>query len=160
MSLAAHGAACAGRWLLTAPVSCGCPSSLLPVHPGQTRLRARLSGISHDTVLSLYRGTSAFGDTVFDHVPRAFVVPLPRVCEARCHRDARRGAVLDVRLNIIHFVRAVGVPTVAANGSGMAGVPGPGSVVFVSPSGPSTFSCMRSDILFPVSLSSTNPRIR
>jgi len=35
-----------------------------PLHPGEIRLRARLSGISHGTELSLYRGTSAFTDKV------------------------------------------------------------------------------------------------
>jgi len=39
------------------------------------RLRSRLSGISHGTELSLYRGTSAFTDKVFDRGLRAFVAP-------------------------------------------------------------------------------------
>ena len=43
--------------------------------PGEVRLRARLSGISHGTELSLYRGTSAFADKVFDRGLRAFVEP-------------------------------------------------------------------------------------
>jgi 2-desacetyl-2-hydroxyethyl bacteriochlorophyllide A dehydrogenase len=43
--------------------------------PGEIRLRARLSGISHGTELSLYRGTSAFSDRVFDRGLRAFVAP-------------------------------------------------------------------------------------
>jgi 2-desacetyl-2-hydroxyethyl bacteriochlorophyllide A dehydrogenase len=43
--------------------------------PGEIRLRALLSGISHGTELSLYRGTSAFTDKVFDRGLRAFVVP-------------------------------------------------------------------------------------
>jgi 2-desacetyl-2-hydroxyethyl bacteriochlorophyllide A dehydrogenase len=38
-------------------------------------LRSRLSGISHGTELSLYRGTSAFTDKVFDRGLRAFVAP-------------------------------------------------------------------------------------
>ncbi|HSU10133.1 MAG TPA: zinc-binding dehydrogenase, partial [Pseudonocardia sp.] len=42
---------------------------------GEVRLRARLSGISHGTELSLYRGTSAFADKVFDRGLRAFVEP-------------------------------------------------------------------------------------
>jgi hypothetical protein len=42
---------------------------------GEIRLRARLSGISHGTELSLYRGTSAFTDKVFDRGLRAFVTP-------------------------------------------------------------------------------------
>jgi 2-desacetyl-2-hydroxyethyl bacteriochlorophyllide A dehydrogenase len=42
---------------------------------GEARLRARLSGISHGTELSLYRGTSAFADKVFDRGLRAFVAP-------------------------------------------------------------------------------------
>jgi 2-desacetyl-2-hydroxyethyl bacteriochlorophyllide A dehydrogenase len=46
-----------------------------PLEPGEIRLRARLSGISHGTELSLYRGTSAFSDRVFDRGLRAFVVP-------------------------------------------------------------------------------------
>jgi 2-desacetyl-2-hydroxyethyl bacteriochlorophyllide A dehydrogenase len=46
-----------------------------PLTAGQARLRARLSGISHGTELSLYRGTSAFTDKVFDRGLRAFVTP-------------------------------------------------------------------------------------
>ena len=46
-----------------------------PLRPGEIRLRARLSGISHGTELSLYRGTSAFTDKVFDRGLRAFVHP-------------------------------------------------------------------------------------
>lgn len=46
-----------------------------PLQPGEARLRARLSGISHGTELSLYRGTSAFADKVFDRGIRAFVAP-------------------------------------------------------------------------------------
>jgi 2-desacetyl-2-hydroxyethyl bacteriochlorophyllide A dehydrogenase len=46
-----------------------------PLRPGEIRLRARLSGISHGTELGLYRGTSAFTDKVFDRGLRAFVVP-------------------------------------------------------------------------------------
>src|SRR5512133_1690961 len=46
-----------------------------PLRPGEIRLRARLSGISHGTELSLYRGTSAFTDKMFDRGLRAFVVP-------------------------------------------------------------------------------------
>jgi 2-desacetyl-2-hydroxyethyl bacteriochlorophyllide A dehydrogenase len=46
-----------------------------PLRPGEVRLRARLSGISHGTELSLYRGTSAFADKVFDRGLRAFVAP-------------------------------------------------------------------------------------
>jgi 2-desacetyl-2-hydroxyethyl bacteriochlorophyllide A dehydrogenase len=46
-----------------------------PLGPGEVRLRARLSGISHGTELSLYRGTSAFADKVFDRGLRAFVEP-------------------------------------------------------------------------------------
>jgi 2-desacetyl-2-hydroxyethyl bacteriochlorophyllide A dehydrogenase len=46
-----------------------------PLRPGEIRLRARLSGISHGTELSLYRGTSAFADKVFDRGLRAFVEP-------------------------------------------------------------------------------------
>jgi 2-desacetyl-2-hydroxyethyl bacteriochlorophyllide A dehydrogenase len=46
-----------------------------PLEPGQARLRSRLSGISHGTELSLYRGTSAFTDRVFDRGLRAFVHP-------------------------------------------------------------------------------------
>jgi 2-desacetyl-2-hydroxyethyl bacteriochlorophyllide A dehydrogenase len=45
------------------------------LQPGEARLRSRLSGISHGTELSLYRGTSAFADKVFDRGLRAFVVP-------------------------------------------------------------------------------------
>jgi 2-desacetyl-2-hydroxyethyl bacteriochlorophyllide A dehydrogenase len=43
--------------------------------PGEIRLRSRLSGISHGTELSLYRGTSAFTDRDFDRGLRAFVAP-------------------------------------------------------------------------------------
>jgi 2-desacetyl-2-hydroxyethyl bacteriochlorophyllide A dehydrogenase len=46
-----------------------------PLRAGEARLRARLSGISHGTELSLYRGTSAFVDKVFDRGLRAFVAP-------------------------------------------------------------------------------------
>jgi 2-desacetyl-2-hydroxyethyl bacteriochlorophyllide A dehydrogenase len=46
-----------------------------PLRPGEARLRSRLSGISHGTELSLYRGTSAFSDKVFDRGLRAFVHP-------------------------------------------------------------------------------------
>ncbi|HET9290831.1 MAG TPA: zinc-binding dehydrogenase [Actinomycetes bacterium] len=46
-----------------------------PLRPGEIRLRSRLSGISHGTELSLYRGTSAFTDKVFDRGLRAFVEP-------------------------------------------------------------------------------------
>jgi 2-desacetyl-2-hydroxyethyl bacteriochlorophyllide A dehydrogenase len=46
-----------------------------PLRSGEVRLRARLSGISHGTELSLYRGTSAFADKVFDRGLRAFVEP-------------------------------------------------------------------------------------
>jgi len=46
-----------------------------PLLVGEARLRARLSGISHGTELSLYRGTSAFADRVFDRGLRAFVTP-------------------------------------------------------------------------------------
>ena len=45
------------------------------LRPGEIRLRALLSGISHGTELSLYRGTSAFTDKVFDRGLRAFVEP-------------------------------------------------------------------------------------
>jgi threonine dehydrogenase-like Zn-dependent dehydrogenase len=46
-----------------------------PLRPGEIRLRARLSAISHGTELGLYRGTSAFTDKVFDRGLRAFVHP-------------------------------------------------------------------------------------
>ena len=46
-----------------------------PLLAGEVRLRSRLSGISHGTELSLYRGTSAFSDKVFDRGLRAFVAP-------------------------------------------------------------------------------------
>jgi 2-desacetyl-2-hydroxyethyl bacteriochlorophyllide A dehydrogenase len=46
-----------------------------PLLTGEVRLRSRLSGISHGTELSLYRGTSAFTDRVFDRGLRAFVTP-------------------------------------------------------------------------------------
>jgi threonine dehydrogenase-like Zn-dependent dehydrogenase len=45
--------------------------------PREIRVRALLSGISHGTELSLYRGTSAFADRVFDRDLRAFVRPDP-----------------------------------------------------------------------------------
>jgi threonine dehydrogenase-like Zn-dependent dehydrogenase len=44
-----------------------------PLRPGEARLRTLLSAISHGTELSLYRGTSPFGDRVFDRDLRAFV---------------------------------------------------------------------------------------
>ena len=46
-----------------------------PLRRGEVRLRSLLSGISHGTELSLYRGTSAFSDKVFDRGLRAFVAP-------------------------------------------------------------------------------------
>jgi 2-desacetyl-2-hydroxyethyl bacteriochlorophyllide A dehydrogenase len=46
-----------------------------PLLAGEVRLRSRLSGISHGTELSLFRGTSAFTDRVFDRGLRAFVTP-------------------------------------------------------------------------------------
>ena len=45
--------------------------------PREIRVRALVSGISHGTELSLYRGTSAFADRVFDRDLRAFVRPDP-----------------------------------------------------------------------------------
>ena len=51
--------------------------------PGEVRLRARLSGISHGTELSLYRGTSAFADKVFDRGLRAFVDAAGRAARRR-----------------------------------------------------------------------------
>jgi 2-desacetyl-2-hydroxyethyl bacteriochlorophyllide A dehydrogenase len=45
------------------------------LRPGEIRLHARLSGISHGTELNLYRGTSAFADKVFDRGLRTFVAP-------------------------------------------------------------------------------------
>ena len=52
-----------------------CEQPSRPLRPGEVRLRARLSAISHGTELSLYRGTSAFADKVFDRGLRAFVAP-------------------------------------------------------------------------------------
>jgi 2-desacetyl-2-hydroxyethyl bacteriochlorophyllide A dehydrogenase len=46
-----------------------------PLAAGEIRLKSILSGISHGTELSLYRGTSAFTDKVFDKGLRAFVEP-------------------------------------------------------------------------------------
>jgi 2-desacetyl-2-hydroxyethyl bacteriochlorophyllide A dehydrogenase len=48
-----------------------------PIGPREIRVRALVSGISHGTELSLYRGTSAFADRVFDRDLRAFVRPDP-----------------------------------------------------------------------------------
>jgi 2-desacetyl-2-hydroxyethyl bacteriochlorophyllide A dehydrogenase len=45
--------------------------------PRGIRVKALVSGISHGTELSLYRGTSAFADRVFDRDLRAFVRPDP-----------------------------------------------------------------------------------
>jgi NADPH:quinone reductase-like Zn-dependent oxidoreductase len=45
--------------------------------PRDVRVRAALSGISHGTELSLYRGSSAFADRVFDRELRALVHPDP-----------------------------------------------------------------------------------
>ena len=47
-----------------------------PLQPGEIRLRALRSAISHGTELNLYRGTSPFGDRAFDRELRAFV-PAP-----------------------------------------------------------------------------------
>src|SRR5215216_2454641 len=44
-----------------------------PLRAGEVRLRALRSAISHGTELNLYRGTSAFGDRVFDRDLRVFV---------------------------------------------------------------------------------------
>jgi 2-desacetyl-2-hydroxyethyl bacteriochlorophyllide A dehydrogenase len=44
-----------------------------PLRAGEVRLRSLLSGISHGTELNLYRGTSPFGDRVFDRELRGFV---------------------------------------------------------------------------------------
>lgn len=46
-----------------------CPS----VGPRDVRVRALVSGISHGTELNLYRGSSAFAESVFDRELRAFV---------------------------------------------------------------------------------------
>jgi len=43
-----------------------------PLQAGEVRLRSLRSAISHGTELSLYRGTSPFGDRVFDRELRAF----------------------------------------------------------------------------------------
>jgi threonine dehydrogenase-like Zn-dependent dehydrogenase len=45
--------------------------------PREIRVRALVSGISHGTELSNYRGTSPFADRVFDRDLRAFVRPDP-----------------------------------------------------------------------------------
>ena len=45
--------------------------------PRESACKALVSGISHGTELSLYRGTSAFADRVFDRDLRAFVRPDP-----------------------------------------------------------------------------------
>jgi 2-desacetyl-2-hydroxyethyl bacteriochlorophyllide A dehydrogenase len=45
--------------------------------PRDVRVRALVSGISHGTELNLYRGSSAFADSVFDRDLRAFVRPDP-----------------------------------------------------------------------------------
>ena len=45
--------------------------------PARSASRRCVSGISHGTELSLYRGTSAFADRVFDRDLRAFVRPDP-----------------------------------------------------------------------------------
>jgi threonine dehydrogenase-like Zn-dependent dehydrogenase len=50
-----------------------------PLRPGEIRLRARLSGISHGTELSLYRGTSAFTDKVFGRACVRSSRPMPVV---------------------------------------------------------------------------------
>jgi 2-desacetyl-2-hydroxyethyl bacteriochlorophyllide A dehydrogenase len=49
----------------------------LTLGPRDVRVRALLSGISHGTELSLYRGTSAFADREFDLELRSFVRPDP-----------------------------------------------------------------------------------
>lgn len=50
---------------------------LPPLAPREIRVSALISAISHGTELSLYRGTSAFADRVFDRELRAFVRPDP-----------------------------------------------------------------------------------
>ena len=66
-----------------------------PLRAGEARLWSLLSGISHGTELSLYRGTSAFTDRVFDRGLRAFRHPASgqRVDLSRDDRvrDAQRG---------------------------------------------------------------------
>ena len=52
---------------------CDAPPAVLA--PRGIRVKALLSGVSHGTELSLYRGTSAFADRVFDRGLRAFVMP-------------------------------------------------------------------------------------
>lgn len=52
---------------------CDVPAAALG--PREIRVKALVSGISHGTELSLYRGTSAFADRVFDRGLRAFVTP-------------------------------------------------------------------------------------
>ena len=65
--------------------------------PREIRVKALLSGISHGTELSLYRGTSAFADRVFDRDLRAFVTPdtprprLPGDARLRARRPRRGG---------------------------------------------------------------------
>ena len=49
----------------------------LPLGRRDVRIRAILSGISHGTELSLYRGGSPFADRMFDRELRAFVRPDP-----------------------------------------------------------------------------------
>jgi len=50
---------------------------LPPLQARDVRIRAVVSGISIGTELSLYRGSSAFGSSVFDRELRAFVRPEP-----------------------------------------------------------------------------------
>jgi 2-desacetyl-2-hydroxyethyl bacteriochlorophyllide A dehydrogenase len=64
--------------LLEAPRTLRLRDEELPgLAPRAIRVGALLSGISHGTELSLYRGTSAFADRVFDRDLRAFVRPDP-----------------------------------------------------------------------------------
>jgi threonine dehydrogenase-like Zn-dependent dehydrogenase len=49
-----------------------------PPGPGEVRLRSLLSGISHGTEMNLYRGTSGFGDQIFDRDGLRAFVPADR----------------------------------------------------------------------------------
>jgi 2-desacetyl-2-hydroxyethyl bacteriochlorophyllide A dehydrogenase len=68
------------------------------------RVRALMSGISHGTELSLYRGTSAFTDRIFDRNLRAFVRPdPPRLTYPATMGYEMLGVVEDVRSTVNHL---------------------------------------------------------
>ena len=109
---------CPARWCWTAPRRCSWSSSRRhPLQPGEARLRSLLSGISHGTELSLYRGTSAFTDRVFDRGLRAFVTPagghrvgVPGDARLRDGERGRRGRARTSRRSSVGDLVHTGTP--------------------------------------------------